>query len=67
MPLGKPAFRRVLGRSRDLTDVFARARLPGIPHSTMQDDTFNGMFIPKGTMVFANAWYVTRCPLFLLQ
>ncbi|KAI1790771.1 cytochrome P450 [Ganoderma leucocontextum] len=28
----------------------------GIPHSTMQDDTFNGMFIPKGTMVFANAW-----------
>ncbi len=32
--------------------------LAGIPHSTMQDDTFNGMFIPKGTMVFANAWYV---------
>ncbi|KAI0747863.1 cytochrome P450 [Daedaleopsis nitida] len=28
----------------------------GIPHSTMQDDTYNGMFIPKGTMVFANAW-----------
>ncbi|PIL23757.1 cytochrome P450 [Ganoderma sinense ZZ0214-1] len=28
----------------------------GIPHSTMEDDTFNGMFIPKGTMVFANAW-----------
>ena len=25
----------------------------------MQDDTYNGMFIPKGTMVFANAWYVT--------
>ena len=24
----------------------------------MEDDTFNGMFIPKGTMVFANAWYV---------
>ncbi|TBU28897.1 cytochrome P450 [Dichomitus squalens] len=28
----------------------------GIPHSTLQDDTYNGMFIPKGTMVFANAW-----------
>ncbi|KAJ8488284.1 hypothetical protein ONZ51_g3644 [Trametes cubensis] len=27
----------------------------GIPHSTMRDDTYNGMFIPKGTMVFANA------------
>lgn len=33
----------------------------GIPHSTMQDDTYNGMFIPKGTMVFANVWYVTAC------
>ncbi|OBZ75208.1 O-methylsterigmatocystin oxidoreductase [Grifola frondosa] len=28
----------------------------GVPHSTMQDDTYNGMFIPKGTMIFANAW-----------
>ncbi|OSD02803.1 cytochrome P450 [Trametes coccinea BRFM310] len=28
----------------------------GIPHSTMEDDTYDGMFIPKGTMVFANAW-----------
>ena len=35
--------------------------LAGIPHSTMHDDTYNGMFIPKGTMVFANAWYVMRC------
>ena len=25
----------------------------------MQDDTYNGMFIPKGTMVFANAWYAS--------
>ena len=28
----------------------------------MQDDTYNGMFIPKGTMVFANAWYVNPTP-----
>lgn len=33
-------------------------RVAGIPHSTMQDDIYNGMFIPKGTMVFANALYV---------
>ncbi|TFK87371.1 cytochrome P450 [Polyporus arcularius HHB13444] len=28
----------------------------GIPHSTMEEDTYKGMLIPKGTMVFANAW-----------
>ncbi|KAH9857798.1 cytochrome P450 [Lenzites betulinus] len=27
-----------------------------IPHSAVQDDTFNGMFIPKGTMIFGNVW-----------
>lgn len=26
-----------------------------IPHMTLRDDTYKGMFIPKGTVVFANA------------
>ncbi|KAI0933847.1 hypothetical protein AcV5_005883 [Taiwanofungus camphoratus] len=27
----------------------------GVPHRTLEDDIYNGMFIPKGTLVFANA------------
>lgn len=23
----------------------------------MEDDVYNGMFIPKGSLVFANIWY----------
>jgi cytochrome P450 len=32
--------------------------LPGLPHRLMQDDVYNGMFIPKGTMVLANLLFV---------
>lgn len=28
--------------------------LPGIPHRSMADDVYNGMFIPKGSVVIAN-------------
>jgi hypothetical protein len=31
------------------------AILSGIPHRVMQDDTYKGMFIPKGSIVLANA------------
>ncbi|KAH9952213.1 cytochrome P450 [Amylocystis lapponica] len=27
----------------------------GVPHRTLEDDMYNGMFIPKGTLVFASA------------
>ena len=43
----------------DTTYYIFPNNLTGIPHSTMQDDIYNGMFIPKGTMVFANAWCVS--------
>ncbi|KAG8893872.1 hypothetical protein FRC01_013296, partial [Tulasnella sp. 417] len=33
-----------------------------IPHLPIRDDTFQGYFIPKGTTVIANAWYVGRDP-----
>jgi len=32
----------------------------GIPHATTQDDYYEGYFIPKGTMLFANAWAIHR-------
>jgi len=32
----------------------------GAPHVVIQDDTYEGYFIPKGTIVFANAWAIQR-------
>ncbi|CAK7216730.1 hypothetical protein SCUCBS95973_002905 [Sporothrix curviconia] len=28
----------------------------GIPHAALHDDVYNGMFIPKGTIVYQNVW-----------
>ncbi|KAI0343875.1 cytochrome P450 [Trametopsis cervina] len=32
----------------------------GLPHRLMEDDVYNDMFIPKGTLVFANIWNMLR-------
>jgi len=32
----------------------------GLPHVVKEDDEYNGYFIPKGTIVFANNWAVSR-------
>ncbi|KAL0959237.1 hypothetical protein HGRIS_014512 [Hohenbuehelia grisea] len=32
----------------------------GLPHRVMEDDVYNGMFIPKGTLIFGNNWAMTR-------
>lgn len=32
----------------------------GIPHMLVQDDYYEGYFLPKGTIVFANAWSIHR-------
>ncbi|KAH6918177.1 O-methylsterigmatocystin oxidoreductase [Coprinopsis sp. MPI-PUGE-AT-0042] len=32
----------------------------GLPHVVRQDDEYNGYFIPKGTVVFANNWAVAH-------
>ena len=31
----------------------------GVPHRTSEDDIHNGYYIPKGSLVFANIWWVT--------
>lgn len=28
----------------------------GIPHAAVEDDVYNGMYIPKGTIVYQNVW-----------
>jgi cytochrome P450 len=30
----------------------------GVPHSVIQDDTYNGWVIPKGATIINNVWYV---------
>ncbi|KAI0691505.1 cytochrome P450 [Cytidiella melzeri] len=32
----------------------------GLPHRLMEDDVYDGMYIPKGTLVFANIWNMLR-------
>ncbi|KAF9443660.1 cytochrome P450 [Macrolepiota fuliginosa MF-IS2] len=32
----------------------------GVPHCALSDDIYKGMFIPKGTTVFANGWGISR-------
>ncbi|KAH8992640.1 cytochrome P450 [Lactarius akahatsu] len=32
----------------------------GLPHCSTEDDWYNGMFIPKGTIMIANVWHLNR-------
>jgi len=34
----------------------------GLPHVTLEDDTYNGYFIPKGSLVLANIWEMCSDP-----
>ena len=31
----------------------------GVPHATVQDDVYNGYYLPKGSLVVANIWCVS--------
>lgn len=35
----------------------------GLPHAVVEDDEYDGYFIPAGTVMFPNAWYVHTSPL----
>jgi cytochrome P450 len=39
----------------------------GIPHELTQDDTYNGYFIPKGSVMHPLEWYDTRPPFLLIK
>ena len=44
----------------------------GVPHMSTIDNKYNGFYIPKGMIIFANAWLVRPlnpifCPEFLIQ
>lgn len=32
----------------------------GIPHASLEDDEYRGMFIPRGTVVYQNVWAMTH-------
>ncbi len=32
-----------------------------LPHRTIEDDEFHGHFIPAGTTLFPNVWYICQC------
>ena len=34
----------------------------GLPHLSAEDDWYNSMFIPKGSIVMANVWHLNRDP-----
>jgi len=34
----------------------------GVPHQTTEDDWYEGMFIPNGTICIANIWHMNRDP-----
>ena len=36
----------------------------GVPHGSTEDDWYEGMFIPKGTICLANIWHMNRDPEF---
>ncbi|KAG9048565.1 hypothetical protein FS837_012506 [Tulasnella sp. UAMH 9824] len=34
----------------------------GVPHSSREDDIYQGLFIPKGTTIIPNLWQISRDP-----
>jgi len=52
MPFVEAVYREVL-RWKPVTPI-------AFPHSSDQDDTYKGYYIPKGTIVIPNVWAVTR-------
>lgn len=57
VPLGEFNSSQVILSSADI-----EGSLLGLPHRLMEDDVYNGMVIPCGTLVFANVWYALHIP-----
>jgi len=52
LPYVEAVLREIL-RWRPVTNL-------ALPHTSIEDDVYKGFFIPKGTMVMANFWAITR-------
>ena len=46
------------GRDFDMIIITLLTSFEGIPHMSTFDDEYNGFYIPKGTIMIANAWLV---------
>jgi Cytochrome P450 len=40
------------------TTLLVLMEIIAVPHAVAEDDEFNGYFLPKGTVIFPNTWYV---------
>ena len=52
-PLGRPFVIIIM-----ITGTTILTNSEGIPHMSSTDDEYNGYYIPKGTIMIANAWLV---------
>ena len=46
------------GRAFDMAIISILTSSEGVPHMSTLDDEYNGYYIPKGTIMIANAWLV---------
>ena len=55
------------GRAFDMIIIAILTSSEGVPHMSTLDDEYNGFYIPKGTIMIANAWLVQplTIPIFL--
>lgn len=56
VPLGMALLNILTSRTRSL--MVLMLYLPGAPHCVTEDDVYDGMLIPKNSIVVANLWYV---------
>ena len=57
------------GRAFDMIIIAILTSSEGVPHMSTLDDEYNGFYIPKGTIMIANAWLVQplTIPIFVLN
>ncbi|KAI0253728.1 cytochrome P450 [Lactifluus subvellereus] len=56
------AMCKELMRWQLVTPMDAKSMVQGIPHALAEDDVYRGFFIPKGSIIVANAWAILHDP-----
>ena len=57
--LSRFAARWVTRNRRVIDDSTAKRNAPGFPHLLNETDHYKGYVLPKGSLVFASAWYAS--------